>query len=57
MPDYKQLYHRMVIASEDAIEAIECGNPLAARQLLVNAELRAEDAVIRDGEEEESKAG
>ena len=60
MPDYKKLYHKMVIASEEAIEAIEAGNPLAARQLRSEAELAAEEAVVGEcGEcaEEENKAG
>ena len=46
MPDYEKLYHLMVNASEDALAALEAGNPARAREILISAEQRAEDAYI-----------
>ena len=46
MPDYKSLYHLMVNASEDALAALEKGDPAQARQILIDAELAAEDRVM-----------
>ena len=51
MPDYENLYHRMVNASEDALAALEAGNFGAARQILINAERQAEEQYIRTAEE------
>lgn len=46
MPDYEKLYYMMVRASEDAIAAMEMGNILDARSILVSAEQLAEENVI-----------
>ena len=46
VPDYEKLYHLMVNASEDALAALEAGNPARAREILISAEQRAEDAYI-----------
>ena len=46
VPDYEKLYHWMVNASEDALAALEAGDPARAREILISAEQRAEDAYI-----------
>jgi len=48
MPDYEAMYHLMVNASEDALVALEEGAPERARMILIEAELRAEEAYIRE---------
>ena len=50
MPDYEKLYHMMFHASEDAIAALQSGNVLGAQQILVNAELAAEERYIESAE-------
>ncbi|MBO4914642.1 MAG: hypothetical protein J5449_05485 [Oscillospiraceae bacterium] len=51
MPNYEKLYHLMVNAAEDAIKAMESGSFWEAKQILITAELRAEEACV--GTEEE----
>lgn len=51
--DYRKLYHIMVDASERAIESIERGEALKAKEILVAAEQQAEDFYI-DGEKEDA---
>lgn len=46
MPDYEQLYHMMVHASEDAIAALETGNVWDAKRILIEAERKAEEQYI-----------
>ena len=46
MLDYETLYHRMLGASEDALAALETGDPERARFLLLEAERNAEDAYV-----------
>ncbi len=46
MVDYEKLYHLMVDATENAIEALEKGDPEKARQILIAAELEAEEQYI-----------
>ena len=46
MPDYKQLYFLMVNASEQALAALEAGDPALARTLLIEAEREAEERVL-----------
>ena len=46
MPDYEKLYHLMLNASEDALEALEAGNPDWARLALLEAEQKAEDMYV-----------
>ena len=51
MPDYETLYHWMVNAAEDALSALESGNVWDAKRLLIDAERRAEDAVLSAGDQ------
>ena len=51
-PDYAKLYHLMVHASEAAIAEIERGNCLKARQILIDAELEAEELYLQQTEKE-----
>ena len=46
MPDYEKLYHLMVNASEDALQAMEAGNFARAREILIDAELAAEERYL-----------
>ena len=46
MPDYEYLYHLMVLASENAIAALEGGNVWDAKSILIEAERRAEEAYL-----------
>ena len=46
MPNYEYLYHLMVLASEDAIAALEGGNVWDAKRILIDAEQRAEEVCI-----------
>ena len=46
MPDFEKLYHWMVNASEDALAAIEAGDPARAREILIAAERKAEAEYI-----------
>ena len=48
MADYEKLYHRMVNASEDALSALEAGDPARAREILIEAELQAEAQYLED---------
>ncbi|MDO4845640.1 MAG: hypothetical protein Q3977_03410 [Oscillospiraceae bacterium] len=50
MPDYEKLYHLMVNASEDALAALEAGHPAQAREILIAAELHAEEAYLSETE-------
>ena len=49
--DYKRLYHIMVDASEKAIEAIDNRNYGMAKDLLIQAEQKAEELYIDSCEE------
>jgi len=46
VPDYEQLYHLMVNASECALAALEAGDAERARALLIEAERSAEEQYI-----------
>lgn len=50
MPNYEMLYHLMVNASEDALAALEAGEPEKARDILIFAERRAEESYLRETE-------
>ncbi len=50
MPDYEYLYHLMVLASENALAALEGGNVWDARRILIDAEQRAEEAYLQSAE-------
>ncbi len=50
MPDFEAMYHWMVNASEDAIKALDANDPATARRILIDAELRAEEAYISERE-------
>ena len=50
MPDYEELYHLMVNASEDALSAIDARNYGQAAQILQAAELEAEERIISEKE-------
>ncbi len=49
MPDYEQLYHLMVNASEAALEALQTGNVWDARRILIEAERKAEERYVESG--------
>lgn len=51
--DYKKLYHMMIDAAEKAIEAIEAGDPIKAKALLIGAEQQAEEIYIEESLSEE----
>lgn len=48
MPNYEQLYHLMVNASEDALAALESGNVWDAKRILIAAERQAEEKYIEE---------
>ncbi|MBR2977359.1 MAG: hypothetical protein IKC50_03685 [Oscillospiraceae bacterium] len=50
MPDYEKLYHLMLNASEDALAALEAGDPTRARDILIFAERRAEECYLEETE-------
>ncbi len=50
MVDYEKLYHLMVNASEDALAALEAGDPARAREILIFAERRAEEYYLENTE-------
>ena len=52
MVNYQQLYHLMVNASENALAALEAGNPLLAQKILTDAEREAEERVLSAEAEE-----
>lgn len=52
--DYRKLYLVMVDAAERAIEAIDGGDPLAAKKLLIAGEQRAEELYIESEDKSES---
>ena len=51
LPNYEELYHLMVNASEDAIAAIEKQNYGQAREILIAAEQEAEERYLQQTEE------
>ena len=46
MPDYEKLYHIMVAAAEDAIDALERQNFGVAKDVLIAAEQKAEEEYV-----------
>lgn len=48
MPNYEQLYHLMVNASEKALAALENGNVWDAKRILVEVEREAEERYIEN---------
>ena len=50
MPDFETLYHIMVNASENAIDALEKQNFGEAKRILIDAEQRAEEIYITSTE-------
>ena len=56
MVNYTELYHLMVDAAENAINAINAQNYGMAREMLIRAEREAEDRYIETAEDEESPA-
>lgn len=53
MPDFEYLYHTMVHAAEDAIDAMEYGNVWDAKRILIDAERRAEARYIDESTTDE----
>ena len=51
MPNYEELYHLMVNASEDALRAMSGGNFHEARHILIAAEQEAEERYLQSTEE------
>ena len=49
---YKKMYFIMIDGAEKAIEAIEAGDYNTAKQLLIDAEQRAEEVALQTGEAE-----
>ncbi len=52
MPNYRELYFKLFAAAADALEALERNDGLRARQILLRAQLEAEDRWIRSACEE-----
>ena len=50
MPDFETLYHIMVNASENTIDALEKQNFGEAKRILIDAEQRAEEIYITSTE-------
>ena len=50
MADYAKLYHLMVNAAEDALAALENANVWDAKNILIEAEQRAEELYIQSAE-------
>ena len=48
---YRELYYKLFAAMSDAVEALENGEPIAAKKALIAAMREAEERVIA-GEEE-----
>lgn len=53
MPDYETLYFRLFAATVDAVEAMDDRDLIRAKEILMTAQLSAEDAylsyVLREG--------
>lgn len=50
MPDYEKLYHDLFNAITDALDAIERGEVLRGRALLIHAQQAAEEAYLAAGD-------
>ena len=50
MPDYEELYHIMFSAAENALAALENGNVWDAKSILIEAERKAEERYIENGD-------
>ena len=50
MPDYEKLYHGLFNAITDALDALEKGNVLLAKCLLIRAQQAAEEAYLAAGD-------
>jgi len=48
MPDYKALYFKLFAAAADAVDALDQNQSQQARQILLRAQLEAEDLWISD---------
>ena len=53
MVDYRELYHKMVDATERAITAINAQNYGTAKKILIRAEREAEEIYIESADDEE----
>lgn len=47
---YRELYYKLFAAMADAVEALEKGDPLQARDILIAAQQKAEERVLDAGE-------
>ena len=47
---YQKMYYIMIQASEDAIAAINRGDPLCAERILIDAEQKAEECFLNADE-------
>ncbi len=54
MPDYQKLYTTMFNAATDALDALERLDPGRAREILRDAQQRAEELYLSEGEDEAS---
>ncbi len=52
MPDYQKLYTTMFNAATDALDALERLDPGRAREILRDAQQRAEELYLSEGEDE-----
>lgn len=48
MPDYKKLYFKLFAAMADAVEDLECGRLVSARERLIAAQQEAEEEYISE---------
>ena len=52
---YRDLYYQLFAAIADAVELLEQKRPERTREVLIEAQRRAEEAVISDEEENSAK--
>lgn len=50
MTDYKTLYYLLFAAAADAVASLEQWNPGQARDILIRAQQRAEEAILSESE-------
>ena len=53
--NYRTLYYQLFAAMADAVELLEQKRPERAREVLIEAQQRAEETAIADGEKNSAK--
>ena len=53
--NYRKLYYQLFAAMADAVELLEQRRPERAREVLIEAQQQAEEAVISEGDENSAK--